>query len=133
MPCTNTPNSTIAPHSKINQRVPSLPRFTHAKTQSTCGTGKNACATQIKGSQNENSLRIRRHRTRRNPHPRRPTLHELPESRAGISKAPRWKLNPKAIQSIPDPLCLSLSRTCTVDRHRLVPHSIKSYKQKYTL
>ena len=46
MPCPNTPTATSRRTAKSTQRVLSLPRFAHAKPQSTCGTGRNACATK---------------------------------------------------------------------------------------
>jgi hypothetical protein len=38
---------TVAPYSETKERILSFPRFANAKPQSTCGTGRNACATKI--------------------------------------------------------------------------------------
>ena len=75
LPFTNNPNSKTPARGQryITQRSQYVPRFAHAKPHSTCGTGRNACATHIKGHENENHHRIRRNRTRRHPHPRRPS------------------------------------------------------------
>src|ERR1700723_2704916 len=52
---------------------------------------------------------------------RRPSLNELPEARPGVGEAPRRNLNSEAVQCAPHILCLTLPRTCTIDRHHFAP------------
>jgi hypothetical protein len=51
-PCPNAPTAPSHHTARLTQGIFSFPRFADAKPHSTCGTGRNACATEIASTPN---------------------------------------------------------------------------------